>query len=260
MKHQIFSFLLLFIGFTVNAQTQIKSPHCPIGCPEIQIDGNIMIFERLYALSQNPTTKFADWVAYEVDVQNFGTHTNRDWSNQPLLAEDERLEEKDYKNAYKQLKTDRGHQVPLASFTGNKYWYTLNYLSNITPQASVLNQRAWQMLESEVRSAVSFRDSLYVISGTIYSELMHSGEALVLPNADEPHQVPSGYYKIVYKPNDKLTQGDAAVFVMPQNISKDQDFCSTLSDLETLNTLIPYSLPSTLADSDAMATRLGCRK
>ncbi|WED27263.1 DNA/RNA non-specific endonuclease [Vibrio sp. DW001] len=236
-----------------NSSTKIESPHCPIGCPEIQIDGNTMIFERLYALSQNPTTKFADWVAYEVDVQNFGTHTNRDWKNQPLLSEDETLEEKDYKNAYKQLKTDRGHQVPLASFTGNKYWYTLNYLSNITPQSSALNQNAWQELESKVREKAEFRDSLYVISGPIYSE-----DAMVLPAADEPHKIPSAYYKIIYKPNKNLSKGEAAVFIMPQDIDKNADFCNTLTDLKTLQPLLAYSLPQSLTDSTKMATRLDC--
>ncbi|WP_413285065.1 DNA/RNA non-specific endonuclease [Vibrio sp. MA40-2] len=233
--------------------TKIESPHCPVGCPEIQIDGNSMIFERLYALSHNPTTKFADWVAYEVDVQNFGTHTNRNWSNQPLLSEEERLEEKDYKNAYKQLKTDRGHQVPLASFTGNKYWYTLNYLSNITPQSSLLNQNAWQELESRVREKVQFRDSLFVISGPIYSD-----DSMTLPAADEPHKVPSAYYKIVYKPNKNLTEGAAAVFVMAQDTPKDTDFCSTKTTLSNLKQKLPYALPETLIDSNKTAQRLGC--
>ena len=237
-----------------NAETKIESPHCPVGCPEIHIDGNTMIFERLYALSHNPRTKFADWVAYEVDVQNFGTHTNRNWSNQPLLAEDERLEEKDYKGAYKKLKTDRGHQVPLASFTGNKYWYTLNYLSNITPQSSALNQHAWQELESAVRSAVSFRDTLYVISGPIYAD-----NAMILPGADETHKLPSAYYKIVYKPNEKLTSAEAAVFLMDQGLSKDTDFCSTLSDFNTLRSRLPYDLPGNLRESGKIASRLGCQ-
>lgn len=236
-----------------NSATQFKTPHCPIGCPELQIDGNTMIFERLYALSQNPTTKFADWVAYEVDVQNFGTHTNRDWGNQPLLSEDERLEEKDYKSAYKQLKTDRGHQVPLASFTGNKYWYTLNYLSNITPQSSALNQNAWQELESKVREKVAFRDSLYVISGPLYLE-----NTMTLPSADEPHTIPSAYYKIIYKPNRDRSIGKAAVFVMPQNIDKNIDFCETLTNLKSLKSQLEYSLPETLQDSTEIATRLDC--
>ncbi|MDB1124720.1 DNA/RNA non-specific endonuclease [Vibrio algarum] len=254
MKRITLFFLAALPFAMANSATQIKSPHCPIGCPEIQIDGNTMIFERLYALSQNPTTKFADWVAYEVDVQNFGTHTNRDWGNQPLLSEDERLEEKDYKNAYKQLKTDRGHQVPLASFTGNKYWYTLNYLSNITPQTSALNQNAWQELESKVREKVAFRDSLYVISGPLYSK-----DSMTLPSADEPHTIPSAYYKIVYKPNRDLSNGKAAVFVMSQNIEKDTDFCTTLTDLKTLKSQINYSLPESLQDSSEIATRLGCQ-
>lgn len=253
MKYISALLITIFTSAPAIATVKIESPHCPVGCPDVQIDGNTMIFERLYALSQNPKTKFADWVAYEVDVQNFGTHTNRKWGNQPLLAEDERLEEKDYKNAYKQLKTDRGHQVPLASFTGNKYWYTLNYLSNITPQTSALNQNAWQELESTVRDSVSFRDSLHVISGPIYS-----AQSMTLPGADEPHTIPSAYYKIVYKPNRALTKAEAAVFLMSQDIEKNTDFCTTLTDLDTVKSKLPYSLPSSITDSAKIAFRLGC--
>ncbi|MGM7319810.1 DNA/RNA non-specific endonuclease [Idiomarina sp. ST10R2A5] len=47
--------------------------------------------------------------------------------------------------------TDRGHQVPLASFSNTLHWSTTNCLSNITPQAEGLNQGPWALLESAVR-------------------------------------------------------------------------------------------------------------
>ncbi|WP_241910356.1 DNA/RNA non-specific endonuclease [Vibrio lentus] len=91
------------------------------------------------------------------------------------------------------MNVDRGHQAPLASFVGSRYWPTLNYLSNITPQAKDLNQGAWKNLEEAVRGAVGFRDSLYISTGTLYRNEMDA-----LPKADEVHAVPSDYYKIVY--------------------------------------------------------------
>jgi endonuclease G len=54
-----------------------------------------------------------------------------------------------------------------------------------------------------VRDAVGFRDSLYVITGTLYSE-----QEVPLPGADEPHMIPSSYFKIIYDP-----RGNAASFL-----------------------------------------------
>jgi endonuclease G len=76
-------------------------------------------------------------VAYEVNVLNFGDSPGRNWGNDPLIDDDESLEEPDYKGAFKQLKTDRGHQAPLASFAGHRAWSELNYLSNITAKICI---------------------------------------------------------------------------------------------------------------------------
>jgi endonuclease G len=51
---------------------EIRNVYCPIGCPSFDINNNDVAFNHTYALSNNPTTKFADWVAYEVNVLNFG--------------------------------------------------------------------------------------------------------------------------------------------------------------------------------------------
>ena len=46
--------------------------HCLLGCPSLDIVGNDVVFNYTYALSSNSKTKFADWVAYQVNVLNFG--------------------------------------------------------------------------------------------------------------------------------------------------------------------------------------------
>ena len=240
---------LLFASKTVSA-ADIVSPNCPLGCPSIDIEGNTVVFERLYALSQNPKTKFADWVAYEVNVLNFGTHTNRKWGNNELLSDGGRLEEKDYKGASKALKVDRGHQAPLASFTGSRYWPTLNYLSNITPQASGLNQGPWMHLEAAVRDAVGFRESLYVITGPLYDD----DNSVHMPNADESHIIPDSYYKIVYD-----EKGNAASFIMSQKLGRKADYCTTSTTVISVKSQVTFSFPDMLIDSQVMLKRLGCQ-
>ena len=108
-----------------------------------------------------------------------------------MIDPDETLEPADYKDANKILKTDRGHQAPIASFRGTGKAKKTNFLSNITPQTSALNRGAWRSLENAVRNLARIR-VCYVVTGPLYEQ-----ETPPLPGADEPHKIPSGYWKIV---------------------------------------------------------------
>ncbi len=238
----------LFLAITsYSTFAEIRSVHCPLGCPSLDIPNNDVVFNHTYALSNNPVTKFADWVAYEVNVLNFGDSPGRKWGDDPLVDDDETLEEDDYKSANRELKTDRGHQAPLASFAGHKHWSELNYLSNITPQKSNLNQGAWVDLENAVRSAVGFRSSLYVITGTLYFE-----DETPLPNADETHKVPSAYFKIVYD-----LKGNAASFIFDQDLKRDASYCAQIKSYQQMKTAIPFNIPE-LSSSSELLERLSC--
>lgn len=229
----------------VNAE--IRSVNCPLGCPSLNIVNNDVVFNHTYVLSNNPKTKFADWVAYEVNVSNFGDSPGRNWGNDNLIDDDESLEEPDYKAAFKKLKTDRGHQAPLASFAGHKNWIELNYLSNITPQKSALNQGSWVALEIAVRNAVSFRNSLYVITGTLYLE-----DEEPLPGADESHIIPSAYFKVIYD-----LKGNGASFLFDQDLPRNAKYCEQMIKNKELNGIISYTMPS-FSDSTKIYKRLGC--
>jgi endonuclease G len=239
--------LLSLIVYSAIVNAEIRSVHCPLGCPELDIKNNDVVFNHTYVLSNNPATKFADWVAYEVNVLNFGDSPGRKWGNDPLIDDDESLEEADYKGAFKQLKTDRGHQAPLASFAGHKHWAELNYLSNITPQKSALNQDSWVDLESAIRNAVGFRNSLFVITGTLYFE-----SEVPLPHADESHRIPSAYFKIIYD-----LKGNAASFLFDQDLPRNTNHCDQKISNKELNVKIPYTMPS-FTDSTNILKRLGC--
>ncbi len=236
-----------FFAFTSAKASNITAVHCPLGCPTSPAK-NAQVYGHLYALSNNAETKFADWVAYEVDVVNFGESPGRDWSADPLLKDTETLEELDYKDSSKPpLNADRGHQAPLAHFAGNRYWYELNYLSNITPQDKDLNQGPWKALEDAERKAVVYREPLFVITGTLYEKSMPS-----MPGADEPHKVPSGYFKVVYD-----LKGNAAAFAMEQSTGRDESYCAKMIPLVELDKRLGFKLP-TLKHSQAISKRLGC--
>ena len=244
MKTPVFVSALM-LSSLVSAET--LSVHCPAGCPENPA-ANDMLFNHLYAMSNNPQTKFADWVAYEVDVVNFGASPGRDWATDPLLDENETLEAKDYTGARSSdLEADRGHQAPLASFAGSRYWSELNYLSNITPQNKHLNQGPWKALEDAVRSGVSYGKSLYVITGPLFDKSMP-----VLPKADETHQVPSGYFKLIYN-----MKGEAAGFIMQQSAGRKDDYCASQESFAKIQAVTAFELPA-LQGSASIFKRLGC--
>lgn len=239
--------ILMAALFSSLTSAEILSVHCPLGCPSNPTK-NDLVFGHLYALSNNPTTKFADWVAYEVDVRNFGDSPGRNWAADPFLSAEETLEKEDYKGANKLLDTDRGHQAPLASFAGSMYWSELNYLSNITPQKKDLNQGSWQRLEQAVRDASKFRDSMYVITGPIFG----TDSQITLPHADELHRIPTAYFKIVY---DK--RGNAAFFRFSQLESRDVKFCSKQVSFTKLQSELDFSVPK-FSSSELVLARLGC--
>ena len=202
------------------AAQEIHADLCLHGCPSGSPATNDIIIRDIYILSSNDITKFADWVAYRVTKSTIGATAERNWKPDPLLAENETLEPKDYKGAYTTLSTDRGHQVPLASFTSTPNWELTNYLSNITPQKSALNRGVWLKLESAVRKLAEkpTTDVVYVLTGPLYQQGMP-----VLPNADESHLIPSSYWKIVITEKNGIIK--LASFIFDQETERKVSFC-----------------------------------
>ena len=199
---------------------EIHSNLCLNGCPTGSPATNDVVIRDIYILSSNDTTKFADWVAYRVMKNTIGKTARRRWKADPRLADDETLEPGDYKGAFAELKTDRGHQAPLASFTGTSNWEATNYLSNITPQKSALNQGAWVKLENAVRALAKRPETaaVYVATGPLYERKMPA-----MPGADETHQVPSGYWKIVATEENGRVK--IATFHFEQETERGASFC-----------------------------------
>lgn len=233
-----FSVLLMFLCFSFPLYAQLPfypEIHCkhfiygyPTGTPAT----NDLIIRNIYALSSNDTTKMADWVAYRLDKEiiSGNAETTRNWKTDPWLEEKETLEPDDYKNAYEKLKIDRGHQAPLAAFKGTKYWDETNYLSNITPQKSELNQGSWKRLEEKERGLANASNIIYVMTGPLYEK-----DILSLPCADEPHRVPSSYWKIIILPGKSINSLQVAAFVFNQDTPRDDkviDHISTINEIE----------------------------
>jgi len=212
--------ILLFI-ITQNLFAQYNEIHCKhfiYGYPKGSPAHNDLIIRDIYALSSNDSTKFADWVAYRLDSATITgpSQNERKWAADPWLDPSETLEPEDYNNAPALLKIDRGHQAPLANFKGTPIAWETNYLSNITPQKSDLNRGVWKELEDWERNLTLRYKLVYVMTGTLFE-----GHFGTLPNADEPHRIPSGYWKIIVIPKNQNIADTANLqifgFIFSQN-------------------------------------------
>jgi len=232
-----------------------EDPNCLEACPGTT-GVNLIVRRPSHTLSNNAETKFADWVAYDVVPGNIGKSKRRVWRADPDIPAEQTLEPADYRGAHKALQTDRGHQAPLASFTGAPDWETTNYLSNITPQKSALNQGPWKALEDAVRTlAKSEAGTVYVLTGPLYERPMPP-----LPEADEPHRVPSGYWKIVMLARDGTFQ--ATGFVFDQETPRRASYCSGAFDVSVSEiarrSAVSFAPALATAAVGDLRSRLGC--
>lgn len=214
------TFSLLACGSAAVGQgdaAPLHTFHCLYGCPVGAPGTNDTIVREIYTLSANRLTKFADWVAYRITPETVAkSKAIRNWQADPWLAFDETLTPEEYEGASEALAIDRGHQAPLAAFSGTKTWTDTNILSNITPQSSALNQGAWQRLEA--RENVLTRSSkapVYVLTGPLYERLMRGMPAVV-----RRHRVPSGYWKVIAAPTGQVT-----AFIFDQNTRRSANYC-----------------------------------
>lgn len=196
-----------------------ESSHCgSIGCPA---GGSTQTLERdAYVLNNNRDTRMANWVAYRITKESMQTGRPRNWRKDPELPAADTLSPDAYKKAYEILKVDRGHQAPLASMGGTSDWGALNYLSNITPQKSILNRGVWAKLESSERTLAKREDiqAVYVVTGPFFE-----GVTETLPG-DPTVKIPSGYWKVIYI-GSSPESGEYAAFAMDQDTPNNADFC-----------------------------------
>lgn len=222
---------------------------CPVGASSV----DQVVNHEIFILDNNCSTKFADWVAYQVVESNIGKTERRVWRADPDLPKDCTLTPSNYDGAYAAANYDRGHQAPLASFTSNPDWENTNYLSNITPQKADLNRGAWLKLESAVRELAMQHSTVYVVTGPLYNDKV---EMTPMPNAPEA-KVPTDYYKVVaIKDMDHL---EVAAFIMPQSAARSDDMCQYEVPLEKVQDESNLTIfPITHHEKTSLSKALGC--
>jgi endonuclease G len=230
---------------------ELHTFHCLYGCPLGAPATNDTVVREIYTLSSNDLTKLADWVAYRVTPSSIGPSSDRDWRADPSLAADETLAPEAYDGANQALRTDRGHQAPLAAFSGTPFAADTNILSNITPQASALNQGPWNALEGQERSlAQRLNTAVYVYTGPLFERLMAP-----LPAGPVLERVPSGYWKVV-----ALADGRISAFVFDQATMRTLDYCEgrvSLTHVVLRSRLILFPMANA-ASFRSLDSEIGC--
>jgi endonuclease G len=86
---RLVTILLLVISLTWPSFTAAQvsaEDHCLKGCPTGAPVANMVVARSIYALSNNPVTKFSDWVAYKVTAANLsGPTRGRNWATWSAL-------------------------------------------------------------------------------------------------------------------------------------------------------------------------------
>ncbi len=247
IRQSLVALIAMGFGLTLPAYAQ-PSPeiNCHLGCPIGAPDTNKLIAREIYALSNNPDTKFADWLAYRVQLSLLtGPSRRRNWKKDPNLDANETLFPNEYADASVALHVDRGHQAPLGSFKGSDDFAQTNFLSNITPQFTKLNQGAWKKLEDAIRQLA--RDhitaKIFVMTGPLYEWPMAK-----LPATNKHHEVPSAYWKIVALVEDSATKVSAFYFY--QDTPKRADYCDHAESVDFIERKSGFDFFSAMPDAD----------
>ncbi|OPA89660.1 endonuclease [Pseudomonas fluorescens] len=274
LRHLAFLLLPLIAACTTHDRSRESDVHsriepdqplqfdnCSVGCPT---GGSLLTLNRqAYTLNNNGSTKFANWVSYKITKDSPESGRPRNWKTDPDVPSGETLDPVDYNGANVALKIDRGHQANLASMGGVPDWQTLNYLSNITPQKSDLNQGPWARLEDQERNLSKDPSiaQVYVATGPLYEHFVGT-----LPGTNKVHTIPSGYWKIIFV-GSSPENGLYASFVMNQETPRNASFCAyqvTVAQIEERSGLTFWShLPQPVQDAlkakqGQLPSRIGC--
>ncbi len=121
----------------------------------------------------------------------------------------------------------------------------MNSYANIAPMRSSLNRGPWSRLEAAVRSLAVAWGDVWVVCGPLYEDDM-----LALPECDEEHTVPSGFWQVVAVRDGSQTR--AAAFVMSQT-QAGQPYKKALARVDDVETRSGLDLFSELPAAEEAA-------
>ena len=154
--------------------------------PKYEADDTI-IRHLGYTLSYNSKYKQANWVAYLLTKDE----TVKRFQRGEYFATDPLIPGTNLAVDYAKSGYDRGHLAPAADMGWSMETMVQSFFySNMSPQLPRFNRGIWKKLEMQVRNWAIEYDSLYIVTGPIFSDSI---------KFIGPHRiaVPNAYYKVI---------------------------------------------------------------
>lgn len=211
MKTLLLSFIL-FLSSVLFAQLELPKYN----------ETDTIIKHFAYTLSYNSKYKQANWVAYLLTREE----TKSIYSRGNNFCADPLLNGTDFSIDYYKSGYDRGHLAPAGDMGFSEIAMNESfYYTNMSPQLPRFNRGVWKSLETQVRNWAIEYDSLYVVTGPIFSDSM---------KVIGPHQVavPNAYYKVLLQKRNGEWFGIG--FILPNTNSKVDfnDYATSIDKVE----------------------------
>ena len=171
-----------------------------------QMGGRI---QRNYTLLYDEESYAALWVAYPLCKDHISSGREETWGYDPQIPRKAQTSVSSGYGAseptanYPKNFYARGHQIPNADRGGVPHMQAQTYFSsNMTPQIqNGFNGGIWAKLESAVRDRIPANDTLYVVTGAVFSRCgeEESVKTIVNKNDFKPLPVPNYYWKALLK-------------------------------------------------------------
>jgi len=138
---------------------------------------------------------------------------------------------------------DRGHLAPAGDMKWDRLAMSQSFLmSNMSPQVPAFNRGIWRKLETEVRNWALEKDSLYVITGPLFS----LSDSLIGENGVG---VPAYYFKVLVDLSPP--EHDMIAFLLP-NTGSSEELLNFALPVDSLEQISGYDFFGEAPDQDVI--------
>ena len=203
--------------------------------------GDTILSYTGFDLAFNEQFKQAAWVAYVLTREEIESGTIERSDN--FRADRSIVSGSATPADYRGSGFDRGHLAPAGDMKWDELAMSQSFLmSNMSPQTPAFNRGIWRKLETKVRNWAIEKDSLYVITGPLFS----STDSLIGKNGVG---VPGHYFKVLVDlspPNH-----DMIAFLLP-NSSSSEELLSFAIPVDSLEKISAYDFFADAPDQEVI--------
>lgn len=197
-------------------------------------------YRKHYTLSYAGEDRLTEWVAYELTRSELIKKVERSGK----FRKDPNLKNCVTAKDYKGSGYDRGHLAPAGDMTFSEQAMEESFfMSNMAPQVPAFNRGIWKKTEEQIREWVKNEGTLYVVTGSLWTETSERMAACKIP-------IPDYFYKTVF---DMQTPSKGMItFCIPNKALRGSpfDYVITVDSLEKLTGIDFFSqLPDTIEEA-----------